>query len=807
MRRLQDVVIESTPEHFIGRTREQETFRLSLDRLINLRKSSRLMGWRDWQADDTFPRVFVFSGKGGIGKSTLIYRLNEICKEHKGVVTIFIDWEKEDFGSKADMMKIIHDRLASKGFASELKPLRDIAYEIRNTQAEAARKRQEFDEFVANLSRGLSGLAMGSLTQQQNLPLDQVSASALSEGVSFALQQVIGAGRTAEEHFREWLKEKWTPEKYTLYVHENRELSKRLVDGLDRIAQSHPLVFLFDTIEVVDQALIDLFLDIVYYGSNRILYVIAGQRDLSRRYEDLLGSQLVFTSQLTEFYVPDVEDYLKLRQIPKAEQLAPYVHSVTQGVPFGVRVVTDMLQNLGVRIEELLEELQKGDSRELSGEIEERVLERLLDVFFRHCTEENDLRYLYSLALVRRFDPDILAAMWRQNDKPIEVEKVIVSLAQRYPFVIAGPIRNEMDSTVKKFVRKALQRSPMMRRKVKEQLDKACTATRERLESLEKKDGNSPDKFYWNTEWQECALDLANLLLWSDPREGIRFLTHLFIDASILRHDFRKKLHHILGDADLASNLSRPEDQQLWQLLQNNLDTPEWEIAPTFRALYRLAEESYLRPVDKVRRAIFRAKEYLNLGEVDKGLREIENVPSDLIANLDEMIRYELSNLYIKLGTMLSDSDVQAACQYYQKALSLNPQNKIAYLRWGDTLYYNGRLPEALEKYSQALQIDSGFKQARSQYENISALVSTYSSERIYQIVQQADLIARSGRLEEALDLYRQASYLVDRGTKPERRLHNRIGMVLIWLGRYEEALKEYEKSGDIGALDGAGRA
>ena len=60
--------------------------------------------------------------------------------------------------------------------------------------------------------------------------------------------------------------------------------------------------------------------------------------------------------------------------------------------------------------------------------------------------------------------------------------------------------------------------------------------------------------------------------------------------------------------------------------------------------------------------------------------------------------------------------------------------------------------------------------------------------------------------MESALESYRRALHLASKGSSTERRLHMRIGTVLTWQGKYQDALEEFNQVTGIGAFDGTGR-
>ena len=73
----------------IGRNKEKQEFRDVLDKLSSSDSN---------ESNSNDRRIFLFDGYGGIGKTTLLKKLQEITTEEKyagQINSIFIDWQEE----------------------------------------------------------------------------------------------------------------------------------------------------------------------------------------------------------------------------------------------------------------------------------------------------------------------------------------------------------------------------------------------------------------------------------------------------------------------------------------------------------------------------------------------------------------------------------------------------------------------------------------------------------------------------------------------------------------------------------------
>lgn len=206
-----------------------------------------------------------------------------------------------------------------------------------------------------------------------------------------------------------------------------RAIGKSLADW----SNERYLIFFMDAFQLVAPAVEKLFRPMFEESGGRVLYVLSGEGlpDLSESVapERYAYSQLggFSEAELIRFYEAETARYgVEIDHDEDDAKIKPEIlaelETVTGNLPLSIRLVTFLLQT-GIEPEELTESGKSG----------------LLKLFFERPldTGHPDRLKLYALAILRRPEQGLVAAMFDTRKDMLPVEDVLERLNQRYLFL------------------------------------------------------------------------------------------------------------------------------------------------------------------------------------------------------------------------------------------------------------------------------------------------------------------------------------------------------------------------------------
>jgi len=147
--------------------------------------------------------------------------------------------------------------------------------------------------------------------------------------------------------------------------------------------------------------------------------------------------------------------------------------------------------------------------------------------------------------------------------------------------------------------------------------------------------------------------------------------------------------------------------------------------------------------------------------------RALNPLNTDHYANLARLFRF--------WGETIDRSKFALSEDYFRQALILSPNSAALYNEWGEVLFLDGKLDEALEKFTKALDLD---KEYAVTYFNLG------------------EFYFRQGRYDQAEAYYREALKWQDWGVEPgatRRKIqaHSSLGYMYAQQGRRDDAIAE----------------
>lgn len=167
------------------------------------------------------------------------------------------------------------------------------------------------------------------------------------------------------------------------------------------------------------------------------------------------------------------------------------------------------------------------------------------------------------------------------------------------------------------------------------------------------------------------------------------------------------------------------------------------------------------------------------------------------------MMEQSITDMRRGMGEM-SLSSYQAAANSFAKAIIKNPQDPLPHFLYGASLYWSGKVDDAMSEYREGLRLDPrqpmgyqllgiawGWKgNIEKAQENFSQAIALDSS-KADSHMNLGSTYAAQKNFEKALDEYRRAAELAPR----EPLYHYQLGMLYDWMGRDSQAEASYKKA------------
>ena len=421
-------------------------------------------GWRG----EGWPTVVLIHGLGGIGKSSLMRRLQQMVDERDAVAVVDFEEARKlhpaAFGGDAgpglttmldvvmweciDAMAKHRDRQIAQrafdGYRTAVAQLPQLLERIRAGMAEAEQTGLAKEDIVA-LEK--SALAVGTLIGHQPLAIPATASAA----------SAVGQAALAKRGFWRRLTGAPTvePDDYDLMSDPPRALARRFGQGLATLSAHRPLVLFLDTSEIV-LAQMPWLREAMRSSGERVLWVI-GARLEPEQTADADSEVAAFIRQvpsdrlrlmaLTRFDDQTVRQYLA-RRLPDvgldADDVAR-VSGFTKGLPLAVSLVADLLAK-GATLDGACAEVDRPKDAlapitpgQVVAVLARRFLvhtERLTDLQSRQ-----DLHHISCLAVANGYptrNPEVLRSML---DTKGDLFELLRTLASRHDFVLSDSFR------------------------------------------------------------------------------------------------------------------------------------------------------------------------------------------------------------------------------------------------------------------------------------------------------------------------------------------------------------------------------
>ena len=684
---------------FIGRVKQLGDFKKSIFCMLDNRGHS------------PFPRLFLFSGEGGLGKSMLldecIKTAEETVKEKGRKITVIkLDWDDYYYKNSplpdddTKMIKGLFTAFCDKVekpatyFKDYIKKLE----EVEKVNQKVAEKRKDFVPESKIVTEGLKFLAGAN-----GIPVPGKAGDVFQEG----LNSVLNFAYEHELKFREWLRKQGTlPEKdLTLYENANHDLSIALIKGLSELSEGCPVLLAVDTYERVDREKIEewfrtLFLKKLLDAAPRMAVILSGRNNHYKAYRDQFSGEALYHVSLDEilFNTEEINEFTRAFGLDIKEADIKKLEQCTLGIPMVVEEVCYLLQ-AGKSLDDVLANF---GSR---SEQIKNIIEGVVDRFLKHCDNETRER-VFHLAMLRQFDDKLLSAIWGLPVK--EVNGILSTMAERHSFIQ----ERRMHGKVREFIRVHLVNEIVSNRNshIFEEFGKNIIAPLgARLDEIEK-EAEPPEDRFTGEAFQVAFLDYINVLMWTDLERAFlttrkHFLELLEFNPPVLFGVFhfmdelkpcfsakQKKVFNILFTGFLENlftgnfgNVHGKQELELLQYFEDNKKTLT----------------DFQRRLLAYKWADFCSRS----GKLDEAMTFLNKVPG--LTTVSARIKEKITKIYSNLGRQYAMKKSYApSLKCFNKAISLNPENAALYVDRGIAYGFQHDYDNALSDYNRAIELN-----------------------------------------------------------------------------------------------------
>ena len=722
---------------FLARTEEQNKFRQVLQSFQVSWTEKHLptfsKPFRKEPSDGVnSPHIFLLYGEGGMGKSSLSRRLEEITQAEfaKAWQAVRIDWEEErdkylDLQVGADQIKpetvlaVLQKNLEVLGgnFRDYLNAKRDLE-KIEEKLDRELRAKEGAEKYRSLIGGGL-GLAISGLRKMPGVDqlITDEAAKQAKDGGTAAL---VGL-----------LQEKLSLAERKLFASPTVQLAEALGRGIRELTAGKPTVIFLDTYEIVDRPDCDYGLrQVIKSAGTNIAWAIAGRADLtkSRRLADrqFRGYEQDFSERLYGYSLSEFNDRLVQEYFSQAiphrvlpADGAARIAAFSLGIPFVVQQIAEIWRTSPeIDLGAILDRLPLGSREESSHD---HVIRVTSERFLKHCFVKNapeDLRMICAIGLLRQPDNDLLAAMLQVNDFIGAVD----GLKQRHSFILLAGKGIRLHNKMEDFLREALRSKSILLNlqlegKMLQELNEfAVISLEEQLKGLQ---ANLPiAEWYEDKRITNAMLNLVHHLFWLEEERGWAYAVPRFVEAWEYDRLWGEGLLEVIEG--FKENLC-PLGRKRLKIFQQGFELSFYELfdQDTQLILDELAkiarQKDWLQGEgQEEREAILSLKQgqiYQEQKKYTEALQVYLAVKEQLTQPLDSL-KNSLGKALKNLGDQLrwqEKPDYQTAVIAYQHSSELEPQNDETWFGLGIALYELGKYEEAINLYDKALEIKPDF--------------------------------------------------------------------------------------------------
>jgi len=765
-------------EVFIGRERETSDFMDSLDAILG-KKPSLLQSVFPFlkkkiiAAERPKPRLFLYYGEGGFGKSHMLQKCLEIAASRR-FKTILLDWD--EYYARRSSLPNTSGKMITALFTVLTEPEHGIA-RFFDEYLRIEKKLEDIADMVERAWKDdASGLIkplvkLGSTATGLPIPdfAQDFAANTLNELAKGSRRMIIDYLRDSQKMKREDL---------DLYENTEKALTEALVNGLAAASQLHPIALAIDTYEQVDRGadvddwMRNVFLDLVIKKAPKVCVVLAGRNNHFQEYRNRLPDWSLYNRNFDDILLTDdeIRAFAQKYEVSLVGEEALLIRAGTAGIPL---VVKDVLRLIGEGKDkkQVLKDLDNH-----AGTVES-IIADMVDRFLKYTEEgewKADRLRCYQMVMLRQFDPDLLREAWGLT--PTEFAETMKVLTSRHSFFI--PRTHQIHEKVKHFLQKYLisqyRQQTAERPQLQELAEQLLKAANNKLTTLETALPGIEQR-YADNRYVGALFDMLLCRIWADGSQLKAIIPGYLIELLAFAPEIAKGF--ALELEELAPLFPTSQTAVIKTIYQG-IHTFE---PLTFESATRVPLEPERKFFEYLEKELKGSSEYrcalldylygahlVRQKDYDKVFERLQKAVPVLRSELNE----QLGEVYIQLGYALPETQSDKVVLAYLLSIELEP-DRAAYNNLGNALQKQGKLEEAIESYRKAIEIQPDYIYAHNGLGNV---------------------LREQGKFGEAIEAYRKAIEI-----QPDFvYAYNGFGYVLNKQGKLEEAIKACREAIEI---------
>ena len=711
---------------------------------------------------DKHPILFHVYGIGGIGKSTLLDKVQETHQQQAHIAKFDFSGKIPANETPLKVMVKLYEQLPKPDiwnrelFKSDpfIQLCKQYDQTLQRLETEPMEGKQAVEDDQRDLVKELGSAAVYGLGALFLTPIEPVSGMSLGmNAIAEATKgTVTGVGAIKDRLLLKHPATKQDNQLQQLMLEPIPQLTKAFVEGLIRLQKPYegfiplpkeqkPIILILDHYEKVTSDfalwLSEYLLKEKELQLHPIRLVIAGRYSLRKKFPR--NRDLIFERQLDKFDQRQTEAYLKEIGITDPKKIRE-ISKATDGFPFHLDLIRQ----------------QKEEGREINCSRDNRELvDRLLEGL-----NPTQKQVVQLAAYSRWFDEALIQKLMEANG--IDFHTAVDANVNSFEWLIGREFVSEEDYfRLNDVARDVLRRSQCKANQKKFRETHALLAKYfQRLANEEVNAEQAAPTRYENSKWREYTAESIYHALFANRDEGQhQLLTHFFAGAYLKQMDVvTAPFAAVMAEAEIEDYELLPNDTRKFLTNINLAIAFGWFVLDKAPEQYEFKDEQGNSLENSLK------------SQIEAALKTCLNS----VDSLDGLGKYAgLLYKSLRCRTLAERADLllRAKEQAEQIATSTHPEfSSSLFFNVGNVLDDLGHYEEALASFDKALAIKDNFIEAWN---------------------NQGSALGNLGRHEEALARFDKALAIKD----DYSLAWNNRGGALANLERYEEAIASYDKA------------